>query len=119
MKRILLVDDDPLMLRMLQRTLGVYPRVWHHPLEIMAVDNYAAALLELNRCEATGLHAVVTDYDLGSGDLNGLRLLSKAPLGTLRILMSGSPPSTTGNAHYVLHKPFDTKILAKLLGLNA
>jgi DNA-binding NtrC family response regulator len=113
MKNVLVVDDDPMVLRALERTL---PKT---PLECrwMFALGPAAALPLL---ASERFHAVVSDWAMPQ--MNGLELLEKVRSespATIRILLSGGPelPSDRAEpvAHEVLIKPCLAKDLAECL----
>jgi DNA-binding NtrC family response regulator len=112
---ILIVDDTEALLRTLVRQL--IRRVPYT--SILTAPSYAEAMLILGRYSEVGLSAVITDYDLGSGPLNGAKLLGWAPSGCLRVLMSGGdvPSEAQANADHFLSKPFDVEALFQVLGV--
>jgi DNA-binding NtrC family response regulator len=112
---ILIVDDSEALRHSLVRQLA--RRVPYT--SILTAPSYAEAMLILGRCSEVGLSAVITDYDLGSGPLNGAKLLGWAPSGCLRVLMSGGavPSEALVDADHFFTKPFDVEALFLVLGV--
>lgn len=116
---ILLVDDDPLMHRMLVprlRTMGTAATIT----EILTAQTPEAALDALGRV-GSGPLAVVSDFNLKAA-MNGLQLLARVRSlrpDALRVLLSGysleqlGDVQQSGDAHAFLEKPL---ILDDLVG---
>ena len=83
---ILLVDDDPLVLRAMARELRGYR------LRTASSMERAAAALERDAVDV-----VMTDFDMPGGDgVALLELVRRTHPATRRVLMSGDPPSSLG-----------------------
>lgn len=111
-QRILLVDDDLLVLRSLARVL-------RREFDVVVATSAADAIAKI----AEDLHAVITDHDLGAGP-NGRAVLAEARLrapSAKRVLMSGRPQfPRTGEAdlfHAFLPKPVSRAVLFAALGV--
>lgn len=81
--RVLLVDDDPFVLRAVRRLLCKY---WN--VEVASNAEVAAMMLATHR-----FHAIITDFDMPM--YNGIWLLTQVALNypaTRRVLLSGSEP---------------------------
>lgn len=111
-KTILVVDDNPQILRTVGRMVSQFGGV-----EVITAMNARDARKICGESEATGLYAVISDYDLGFG-ANGLRVLTSAPIGAIRILMSGDLPIDCRPADHILSKPFRAADLMAALGLE-
>ena len=109
-KRVLFVDDEPLVLQALQRLLRPMREQW----EMEFVDGGAKTLECL---EATPCDAVVSDMMMPG--MNGVQLLQRIRSqwpGTIRIVLSGHAEQQlaiqcVGVAHQFLSKPCDTEVL--------
>ena len=116
-KTILVVDDNDLVLRSVVAMFRGRDDV-----RVIARVTYIDAVRIMDGRPSEDLYAVVTDYDLGNGtgpgDHHGLALLRRAPVGTIRVLMSGEPPRDTAPADHVLEKPFRAADLRAALGLK-
>lgn len=118
MKKILVVDDVPQMLRLVMRMLESVDGV-----ELIAATTGQAAIKVCGYHDRTansnsaGLYAVISDFDLGFGSPNGIRVLKAAPLGAIRVLMSGDLPIDCRPADQILEKPFSRGELLLALGL--
>lgn len=113
-KRILLVDDDPVVRTMLQEYLETYG----HSVET-AANGYEA----LTKIDQAGYDAVVTDYNMP--DLNGLAVLQhirqRQPSLPV-VMMTGERDSEVAIQSFValgalacLFKPFDFQALEQIL----
>jgi HD-like signal output (HDOD) protein/CheY-like chemotaxis protein len=111
--RVLFVDDEPMILRSIQRLLaGTKHSVFTF------VDNAEAALRELDRCPAD---VIVTDMHMDG--MNGAELLTLVQQrwpDTVRIVLSGQTESTlvyraVPVAHRFLSKPFQSDVLVSTL----
>lgn len=109
-RRILLVDDDALVLQSLTRVL-------RREFEVVTAPNAADAIAKI----VDSLYAVVTDHDLGAGP-DGRAVLAEARRiapNAKRVLMSGRPQlPPTGDVdlwHVFLAKPVSrTELFAAL-----
>lgn len=111
--RVLLVDDDTLVLRSLARLLR---REFDVVTAVDAVDAIAKI--------ADDLHAVITDHDLGAGP-DGRAVLAEARRrvsSAKRILISGEPRTPrkgeAGLWHAMLLKPVSRDDLFRALGVR-
>jgi len=115
-RRLLFVDDEPLILDALRRAL----RGMHHEWEMTFVTSASAALAELNR---EGCDAVVTDMRMP--EMDGAELLhevQKRYPKTVRIVLSGQSHAdailrSIDPAHQFLSKPCDIEELKRRLSL--
>jgi CheY-like chemotaxis protein len=120
-RRILVVDDEPLMLKAVRRAL--MDAVRHSSRAGCSVDVAETAVDALALATTHRYYAVVTDYEMP--DRNGVWLLERMKEqypSTFRVLHSGSNPSGLG-AHIAcgviqrfLPKPASSGELAKLWG---
>lgn len=111
--KILVIDDDPLIRRlvgkMLEGVAGVYGYV--------VVSVLVAGEDRIRRWAVLDHDVVLCDYNLGLDHLNGLDVLRLAPAGCRRVLMSGDTPSDVPSNVVVLGKPFTREGLLASLGL--
>ena len=104
--RVLFVDDDPMILKALARSL-------RNQFEVLTAANFDEAMSLLE--EETGLVGVVSDYELGEGK-NGFELLTEVKRlqpQCIRVLISGSVRttdlvawSTSKVIQHFVNKPF-------------
>jgi CheY-like chemotaxis protein len=112
MPYILLVDDEPLVLRALKRQLE---RLGAQV--VVTTDPNIASLMIAKRT----YDVVISDYDLKVPGRDGLWLLDSVPAGTKRILTSGTSLGDipfTENVDAFLPKPTDFNELALIIGLE-
>ena len=110
MRRILFVDDEPMVLRGLQRSLHGMRSIW----EMAFVESGAAALEILS---GNDFDAVVSDMRMPG--MNGAELLNEIERrhpSTVRLVLSGHADKElilqcVGSAHQFLSKPCDPEIL--------
>jgi HD-like signal output (HDOD) protein len=113
-KRILFVEDDPLLLDLLREAMGDMGATW----EMAFVSSAEAALESLAQ---TPFDAVVSDLCMPG--LNGAQLLQKVQVrhpGTARFILSGSDDKeltvdVVDRAHQFLRKPCDPALLKSVL----
>lgn len=114
MRKVLLVDDSPEVLRMLQRTLAPLKGEW----EMAFIDSAEHALTAL---EQSSYDVLATDMVMPGMD--GLQLLKEAKTrypGMVRIAFSGEPSKgfglrSAGLAHQFLEKPIDHQQLQSIM----
>ncbi|NTV73655.1 MAG: DUF885 family protein, partial [Holophaga sp.] len=113
-KRILFVEDDPVLLDLLRESMADMAPVW----AMSFVDSGEAALVAF---EKSPFHAVVSD--LWMPGMNGAQLLQKVMVrypATLRFVLSGCADrslatAVVDRAHQVLCKPCDPAFLKSVL----
>jgi DNA-binding response OmpR family regulator len=114
-RRVLVVDDDPLLSRAIVRILVADDYV---------VDVAHALRPALERLDENAYAAVVTDFDLGPGATDGgdtiLRASQVRQPDALRVLMTGRSmeevsAGTRELAHEFLAKPFSVRVLSGML----
>ncbi len=111
MKIILLVDDEPLLLRSYERIL----RRWRSDWVVLSATSGAKALALLH---ANPVHVLVTD--LAMPDMNGFELLAAVRSGwpsVRRIVVTGNVyderdhERLVGLCELVIRKPFEPRVL--------
>lgn len=114
--KILVIDDDPLIRRMVRRML-IGPATDRgatvHVIDPAVIGARREIIKVLIDCDV-----VLSDYDYRLPGLNGLDVLRLAPAGCRRVLMSGDPPSDVPSNVVVLGKPFTREGLFAALGIE-
>jgi two-component system, NtrC family, sensor kinase len=117
--RVLIVDDEPALLRSLERCLGR-----HH--DVVVAENAAAALAALH--DRPDFHLVLCDVLMP--DINGIELYRRAlerhpEISEAFVFMTGSSgmrdfeSGLLATGRRVLHKPFDLGVLRELAARRA
>lgn len=108
-RSVLIVDDDPLVLSSLRRSL-------RHAFEVRTAVDAESALAQLSTAT---VDLIVTDNQMGRA--SGVELLAAVRLrypGVRRVLCSALPPACCADAELVIEKPWPeciTWMLASLL----
>lgn len=114
--KILVIDDDPLIRRMVRRML-IGPAT-DRGATVYVVDPAVIGGRDELRLVMSTCDVALSDYDYRLPGINGLDVLRLAPAGCRRVLMSGDPPADTSPADVVLEKPFTRGQLLAALGLE-
>lgn len=111
--RVLLVDDEPLVLSALERVMRRWARVTSVP----------SAATALDRLSRESFEVVISDFDLGESDgLTLLRAVADKWPTMARILHTASPPDDVARAlvdgvvHAVAEKPVEPTELRRVIG---